>query len=200
MNSFLAMSSDQAAVSNDDEASPVSGPLVFSCGKCRTIVGDSFSFLCSNEEEKTITLAAASNVKRGAHIFTSYNTLDEGNSYFDVNCLDAGCKEKLGRYYVTTSKELDHVREKFTFSVDAITSYELGKAQFGHTPDAEVIELPAAEEEEPEVAVASVETVQEDVSKVPNPLHASLCIQPIFLKLHSCKIICHHRFTTCLWI
>lgn len=188
------MSSLQAEAAGDDETSPVSGPLVFSCGNCRTIVGDSFSFLCSNEADKTITLSAASNVKRGTQLFTSYDTLDEGNSYFDFECIELRCRKKLGRYYVTTSKDLDHIREKFTFSVDAITSYELGKAQFGHIPDAEVIELPATEDVEAEVAVASVETVQEDVSKVRHYfVRHHFYFQFILLKC----ISGYHRYITC---
>jgi len=161
--------SDQNDTSDDADDSPVSGPLVFSCRKCRTIVGDSFSMLCSNQEDATITLSAASHVQRGTQLFTSYESLDEGNSYFWFQCSEPRCQEKLGKYYVTTSRDLDHVREKFTFSVEAIDSYELGKAQFGHIPEADVIELPAADTAQEENVGASIDLVQEDVSKVKIP-------------------------------
>lgn len=108
-----------------DAIDPVSGPLVFSCAKCRTIVGDSFSFLSSDEVAKTITISVASNIQRSSELYTSYEVVDEGSTYFRFMCCD--CKHLLGRFYVTTSPALDHIREHFTFTIDSITSYELGK-------------------------------------------------------------------------
>jgi hypothetical protein len=35
----------------------VNGPLVFQCRSCLTIVGDSWSFVSSDEDAKTITLS-----------------------------------------------------------------------------------------------------------------------------------------------
>ena len=186
--------SDQHDASDDADDSPVSGPLVFSCRKCRNIVGDSFALLCSNEEDGTITLSGASHVQRNTQIFTSYESLDEGNSYFWFQCSDPKCQEKLGKYYVTTSKDLDHVREKFTFTVDAIDSYELGKTQFGRIPEADVIELPAADTTQEESVGANIEIVQEDVSKV------RFDVSLIFMQCISIiKNIYSYRFTTCLW-
>lgn len=111
----------------------ISGPLCFSCSKCRTIVGDSFSFLTSNEEAQTITLTASSNIKRSADVYTSKGGFDVGSTYFNFTC--SNCQELLGRYYLTTSKDLDELREKFTFLVTKIQSYELGKAQNGKMPE-----------------------------------------------------------------
>jgi hypothetical protein len=119
--------------------------------------------MSSNEEAKTITLSAASNIQRTNEVFTSYESLDEGSTYFEVLC--RSCQQALGRYYVTTSKDLDHVREKFTFSIDAITSYELGKAQHGKIPEVTVVSFPVAEEVAAEDS-NPIETVQEDVTKV----------------------------------
>lgn len=111
----------------------ISGPLCFSCSKCRTIVGDSFSFLTSNEEAQTITLTASSNIQRSADVYTSKSGFDVGSTYFKFTC--SNCQELIGRYYLTTSKDLDELREKFTFSVSKIQSYELGKAQHGKMPE-----------------------------------------------------------------
>ncbi len=47
----------------------------------------------------------------------------------------------MGRFYLTTPKALDEIREKFTLSVDNITSYQLGKAQLGKLPDQVVISI-----------------------------------------------------------
>jgi hypothetical protein len=126
----MASNAIENAGGDQDE---VSGPLVFSCTKCKTIVGDSFAFLCSSENVKTITLSAASNIQRTSELYTSFSDHDEGSTYFCFMC--TGCQALLGRYYVTTSRDLDHIREKFTFNINEISSYELGKAQHGKLPE-----------------------------------------------------------------
>ena len=110
------------AKSSEDE---ISSPLVFSCANCRLIVGDSYSYLLSNEELKTITLTGASDVSRSADIYTSKSGADVGATYFKFSCM--GCESSLGRFYLTTSQDMDAMREKFTFLVSTIKSYELGK-------------------------------------------------------------------------
>ena len=152
--------SAQEATSDDPQ---VTGPLVFSCLKCKSIVGDSFSLLSSNEEANTITLSASSNIQRPKEMYTSYESLDEGSTYFPIMC--KFCQQSLGRYYVTTSTDLDHLREKFTFNIDSITSYELGKAQHGKMLEVTVLSLPVADEVAEE-GPAQIEIVQEDVTKV----------------------------------
>lgn len=52
-----------------------------------------------------------------------------GSTYFRFSC--ARCHDRLGRYYLTTSKDLDELREKFTFDYECVTLYELGNAQHG---------------------------------------------------------------------
>ncbi len=41
----------------------------------------------------------------------------------------------IGRYYLTTSKDLDSFREMFTFDIKSISSYELGKSPLGNLPE-----------------------------------------------------------------
>jgi len=123
----------QADSADDFDVPEVKGPLVFSCAKCRTLIGDSYSFLTSNEENRTITLASSSNIQRSADVYTSKSGNDVGSTYFNFTCLN--CQTLLGRYYLTTSRDMDSQRERFTFNVDAITSYELGKAQHGKMPE-----------------------------------------------------------------
>ena len=96
-------------------------------------MGDSFSFLTSDEKAQTITLTASSNIQRSADVYTSKSGSDVGSTYFNFTC--SNCQAQLGRYYLTTSKDLDELREKFTFNVNNIQSYELGKAQHGKMPD-----------------------------------------------------------------
>lgn len=122
---------DQPSSSASEDA--IQGPLVFSCSKCRTIVGDSFSYLSSHEEMKTITLTAASSIQRSADVYTSKTGEDVGSTYFSFTCLN--CQAPLGRYYLTTSRDLDELREKFTFTCEGISSYQLGKSQHGKMPE-----------------------------------------------------------------
>ena len=110
----------------DDVEAQIARTLVYQCVECKSIVGDSYSLISNNQETKSITLSSASCIQRTNEIFTSYGDYDEGSTYFVVLC--QSCHQPLGRYYVTTSKDLDHVREKITFNIDSITSYELGKA------------------------------------------------------------------------
>ena len=85
-----------------DNPNPVNlNPLIFSCKNCRTIVGDSYSFVTSNEYRQTITLSAANNVKRSDVVHTSKVGFDIGATYFSFNCVN--CPQTLGRYtmYIT---------------------------------------------------------------------------------------------------
>jgi hypothetical protein len=163
-----------AAIISTPEAE-ITAPLVFFCSKCRTIVGDSFSFITSNQDANTLTISAASNIKRTTELYTSYEALDEGSTYFFFLC--SCCQQILGRYYVTTSQDLDHIREKFTFSIDNIFSYELGKAQHGKMPEATVISVPStgatggSSSSAAEIADESaLSIVQDDVIKVRIPV------------------------------
>jgi hypothetical protein len=120
--------------------SEVNAPLVFQCQGCLTIVGDSWSFVGSDEEAKTFTLgganlsliptlppltfrfAAASNVSRSVDTESS-----DGNSFQLLQC--DKCAAVVGRVFVATSNpRTDSLRNLFTFDSSKISSYELGKA------------------------------------------------------------------------
>ena len=133
-NSGISENSSSAAVPPAPAIDEVKGPLVFSCAKCRTIVGDSFSLRSSSENNRTITLTASSNIRRSPDVYTSKAGNDVGSTYFQFTCQHDACLAPLGRYYLTTSQDLDEARGNFTFNVDAIKSYELGKAQHGSIP------------------------------------------------------------------
>jgi len=137
-----------------EEADNIKGPLVFSCSKCRVIVGDSFSFLTSNEELNSITITSASNIQRSADVYTSKQGSDVGSTYFNFNCTE--CQAVLGKYYLTTSRDMDDMREKFSFDVNMISSYELGKSEHGKMPEH------IAEEGEEEGGDGSVTSGKED--------------------------------------
>ena len=78
---------------------------------------------------RTVTLCAASNIQRSTDLFTSKEGPDLGSTYFRFSC--AECRARLGLYYLTTPKDLDELREKFTFSYKSVSLYELGNAQHG---------------------------------------------------------------------
>jgi hypothetical protein len=113
----------------EQETAEISAPLVFSCATCRTIVGDSFSILKINENLGSITLNSASNIRRSTNVFTSKDGPDIGSTYMQFFCNK--CDAAIGRYYLTTSPHIDFLRGKFSFIVNEITSYELGKSQIG---------------------------------------------------------------------
>jgi hypothetical protein len=120
--------------SNTLEPTPsIAGPLIFSCKKCHRILGDSLSLIGTHEELKTITLSAASNITRTEDLITvkQLSTVDKGSAYVLLNC--STCQKTIGKYYLTTPKALDDLRENFTFSVAEIDSYELGKAEYGES-------------------------------------------------------------------
>lgn len=158
------MATTSIAAPDPGTVEDVTGPLVFSCQKCKTIIGDSFSFLSSNEEMRTITLTATSNIQRSADVYTSKSGGDVGSTYFSFTCFH--CQAPLGRYYLTTSRDLDSLREKFTFSVEGISSYELGKAQHGKMPDPVPLETAAAASADDAGISASVVSLGEEVFKI----------------------------------
>lgn len=132
MASLLLDQASADTTTQDD----IAAPLVFSCRKCRTIIGDSYSYVLAEMASGTITLTSASNIQRSADVYTSKSGFDIGSTYFNFDC--NSCIAPLGKYYLTTSKELDHMREKFTFNIDSISSYELGKSEHGTMPDPQI--------------------------------------------------------------
>lgn len=140
----------------------INGPLVFSCGKCHTIIGDSLSLVGTHAQLKTLTLSAASKVTRNESLITSQSSIDKGSTFVALMCYN--CSKILGRYYITTPRTLDDLREKFTFFVDDISSYELGRPEYGENqPNAGLSGLTSsnssAVSEEVEVGLLKVQHV-----------------------------------------
>lgn len=115
------------STASSDVEEEVSAPVVFQCFKCNLVVGDSFAFRCADRDRQTITLSAASNITRTSDIYTSSSKFDYGSTYITFNCL--GCENTLGKFYLTTSRDVDNLREAFTFDTKNVCSYELGKAR-----------------------------------------------------------------------
>ncbi|KAG7386994.1 hypothetical protein PHYPSEUDO_014870 [Phytophthora pseudosyringae] len=98
--------------------------VVFQCSTCRSIFGDSYAFVCSTERLWLVTLSHATNVALAPEVQTANTGLDAGSSYLELLCHN--CQAVLGRKYLTTPVALDGIRDLFSFSTEAITSYTLG--------------------------------------------------------------------------
>ncbi|CCI43941.1 hypothetical protein ABG067_004416 [Albugo candida] len=109
-----------ARKSNDERSFPV----IFQCNKCRSILGDSFSFVCSSKKLSTLTLDAVTNVVIKEYTKTSQQGIDIGSSFRDVFCRK--CKMLIGQYYLTTPRELDDIRNCYSLFTKSIASYQLG--------------------------------------------------------------------------
>eukprot|EP00056_Hartaetosiga_gracilis_P003798 m.67588 g.67588 ORF g.67588 m.67588 type:complete len:213 (-) comp11581_c0_seq5:110-748(-) len=108
----------------EEEMDEIDAPLVFQCRSCKRIVGDTFAWICSDEELNTITLKyAAPSVTIGDVLETSTQKRDMGSTYMRFTC---ECDAVIGRVYKTTARHLDHIRDLLTFDRDALTSYQLG--------------------------------------------------------------------------
>eukprot|EP00232_Nephroselmis_pyriformis_P005684 CAMPEP_0182903110 /NCGR_PEP_ID=MMETSP0034_2-20130328/31007_1 /TAXON_ID=156128 /ORGANISM="Nephroselmis pyriformis, Strain CCMP717" /LENGTH=139 /DNA_ID=CAMNT_0025037919 /DNA_START=119 /DNA_END=534 /DNA_ORIENTATION=+ len=75
----------------------------------------------------TFTVAAESitpSVRLMPDQVTSTSGPDMGTVYYAMECCE--CSSSVGRFYATTPKALDIVRDHFTFDIPAITSYDVG--------------------------------------------------------------------------
>lgn len=73
---------------------------------------------------------------------------------------------------MTTSEDLDHLRKMFTFNVNNITSYELGKTQHGKVPETwnTEAEQPPALDPINSTLVQTIKEHHEDIQKVCVPV------------------------------
>lgn len=117
----------------EEQQQEVDAPLVFQCKSCSIIIGDSWSMQSSNAQMETITLSAASNVSRADEAVTSKQGADVGSTFHLLHC--GKCGAHLGKVYLTTARALDSLRDMFTFSTDAVTSYKLGGGEVASGAD-----------------------------------------------------------------
>jgi len=113
------------------EPTPPERPLVIYCSKCNTIFGDTSSFVCTHAGLKTITLAEATMVtSKGnehnveAEIDSERRRFTAGSMFYRLHC--KSCDQCVGKVFVSTVRDLDMMRDRFTFEQKAIKSYELG--------------------------------------------------------------------------
>ncbi|XP_013389527.1 protein Mis18-alpha-like [Lingula anatina] len=114
--------------------------IVFQCSGCNAIIGDSSSYIGTHRDIGIMVLAAANNVYQGNNLVSSTDGEDVGSTYVRARCLK--CKRILGQVYKTTPKELDFLRETFSFDVFKVTNYELASGKVTPLPDKPVDNSP----------------------------------------------------------
>lgn len=112
---------------DDDDEEEIAAPVVFQCGTCRSIFGDSYSFVGSNADLLLVTLSAVTNITTSTEPQTSKDGMDMGSSFQELLC--SQCQTVLGRKYLTTPVPLDAIRGLFSFATTTIASYQLGYPQ-----------------------------------------------------------------------
>ncbi|XP_071956621.1 protein Mis18-alpha-like [Antedon mediterranea] len=118
-------------------------PIVIVCLKCGNILGDSCSWICANNDLKTITMRRVTKVVEiEQDLITSEKGVDIGSTYQKLFCV---CDEMIGRIYQTTPRALDNLRDVFTLDINKIQSYHIGSGEKTAGVDTDsIIDLPSA--------------------------------------------------------
>ncbi|XP_023046160.1 protein Mis18-alpha [Piliocolobus tephrosceles] len=112
----------------EEAAAAEERPLVFLCCGCRRPLGDSLSWVASQEDTNCILLRCVScNVSVDKEQKLSKREKENGCILETLYC--AGCSLNLGYVYRCTPKNLDYKRDLFCLSVEAIESYVLGSSE-----------------------------------------------------------------------
>ena len=99
-------------------------PLVLQCMFCRTIVGDTSCLVDINIQEGTITsLSNRIVVVERDSIRTALTPHDYASTFHRLFC--PICSTIIGKMYKSSSKQLDHLRDRFTFILEYLFFYEL---------------------------------------------------------------------------
>ncbi len=101
--------------------------VVFQCKKCLHSFGDSLSWIDSSVELEAFLLKSVAEgaIIKSDLLRTSAAGNDFGSAYFDLIC--SNCNDILGRWYRTTPKQFDGIRETYTFFMNSVNNYIFGE-------------------------------------------------------------------------
>ncbi|KAJ2743928.1 hypothetical protein GGI20_003366 [Coemansia sp. BCRC 34301] len=117
---------DSNATMRDNSDEAINGPVVLSCTKCRTIVGDTFAYVASLPERNYIALQAVpESVVCGKSKKMTSERSEEGSVYLELSCVE--CQATIGRRYLSTVEDMDSIRNTYALDIDKVITYELGK-------------------------------------------------------------------------
>ncbi|XP_021040891.1 protein Mis18-alpha [Mus caroli] len=112
----------------EEKAAAAENPLVFLCARCRRPLGDSLTWVASQEDTNCILLRSVScNVSVDKEQKLSKCRDEDGCILEPLYC--TGCSLNLGYVYRCTPKNLDYKRDLFCLSVEAVESYTLGSSE-----------------------------------------------------------------------
>lgn len=112
----------------EEKAAAAENPLVFLCARCRRPLGDSLTWVASQEDTNCILLRSVScNVSVDKEPKLSKCRDEDGCILEALYC--TGCSLSLGYVYRCTPKNLDYKRDLFCLSVEAVESYTLGSSE-----------------------------------------------------------------------
>ena len=101
--------------------------VVLQCRSCRTIVGDTSSLVM--KKRGVIAIETAVSVTRARETRTSKEGDDRGCTYALLSC--ATCDAHLGRWYMTTPRAMDAMRDCHAFDAAALTTCSVGSSAAG---------------------------------------------------------------------
>lgn len=112
----------------EEKAAAAENPLVFLCARCRRPLGDSLTWVASQEDTNCILLRSVScNVSVDKEPKLSKCRDEDGCILEALYC--TGCSLSLGYVYRCTPKNLDYKRDLFCLSVEPVESYTLGSSE-----------------------------------------------------------------------
>ncbi|PXF49820.1 Kinetochore protein mis18 [Gracilariopsis chorda] len=101
--------------------------IVFQCGECNVVVGDTKSRHLTDVKNGILSLKIASNVKVEDRVHVCQSGFAAGCTFKRIMCLN--CKSPLGRVYASTVASLDVYRSLFTFNCESLQTYKLGSGK-----------------------------------------------------------------------